>query len=556
MGILSDTASAKGIALGGSTRDYVAGSAPPSSARGPDRIGRYVILEELGRGGMGVVWTAYDPKLDRKVAIKRLRGSAWMTVRQARFIREAQALARLNHANIVTVHDVDTHEGRLYMAMECVDGQTLEDWLLTARRWPEIIEVFEQAGQGLAAAHAAGITHRDFKPSNMLITERGDVKVVDFGLAKYIDRASMHGDADDRRADDGQGPERDPVGRNPQERHADADPELMEMIDHSTGLKLTEIGRFVGTPAYMAPEQYPLIDEHEIGAWTDQFSFGATLYEALYGRLPFAGNTLDQLYDNARAERVREPPRDTLVPGWVHRVVLRAMRYEPDLRFASMAELLAALRADPARRRRRALAYAGGVALVGLASYGALQAAVGDADRPAPCRSSSERLVGVWDDDVRGAVRAGLLATDLPFAPDAAARVIEGLDAYAEGWTRQHTAVCEATRLHGEQSEALLDVRMTCLDRRRSELGALATVLSAAEGSTVTRAVSAVAQLRPVDPCAVAQPSAETIVPADPEERAAFLAIQAQLDGVNALLSAGRRTEARDEAVVIMFQTT
>ena len=181
--------------------DHAAGSDEPK------QLSRYLILEEIGRGGMGVVYTAYDPKLDRKVALKLIKkqaaaGSRKAVTRRARLVREAQALAKLNHPNIVTVHDVDTHEDQLYMAMEYFEGETLIVWVRRAKRsWREILEAFDQAGQGLAAAHAANITHRDFKPTNVLIAADGRVKVLDFGLAKSLghDDSLDHdsGDAED-----------------------------------------------------------------------------------------------------------------------------------------------------------------------------------------------------------------------------------------------------------------------------------------------------------------------------------------------------------------------
>lgn len=497
-------------------------------------MGRYLILEELGRGGMGVVWTAYDPKLDRKVAIKRLHRSQAMNVRQVRFIREAQALARLNHPNIVTVHDVDAHERQLYMAMEYVDGQTLECWLsMDSHDWRSILRIFDQAGRGLAAAHAAGITHRDFKPSNMLITSEGNVKVFDFGLAKYIDDDSKHLETEAL-------PEGEP---------AREDPNLMEMIGTSNRLKITKFGRFVGTPAYMAPEQYPALDGHPIGAWTDQFSFSVTLYESLYGERPFEGEDLLDIYANARAGRIREPPRGTVVPGWIYRVLHRAMHYDPGRRYPSMEALLTALRTDPALRRRRLLTYASSAALLGLASFGMLQAATAAPSPPLPCRGASKHLSGIWDEPKRIEVHQRMVATDLPFAADAARRTISGLDAYSDSWVAQHTNVCEATRIHGEQSESMLDVRMNCLERRRSELAALVKALTTPREQTVARSVAAVAGLRPAKPCALALPGVENDLPSDPVLRGEFMDLQTRIDDARALLITGRDAEARDLAI-------
>ncbi len=523
------------------TRAYDSGEPPRTESSPPTRIGRYLIVEELGRGGMGVVWTAYDPKLDRKVALKLLRTSSHTPTRKARFIREAQALARLNHPNIVTVHDVDTHDDQLYMAMEYVAGRTLEQWRHEGPDWRTILEVFGGAGQGLAAAHAADITHRDFKPSNVLIADDGRVKVLDFGLAKHMGRADESDDDDDD--DDGEPPR--VVALSGAHRPDRSD--IMKVIESSPRGRLTKVGRVVGTPAYMAPEQYIPLGPHGVSAKTDQFSFAVSLYEALYGQLPFEGSDLFQICDEVRAGNVREPSRDSPVPGWVLRVLQRALRADPGQRYPSMTALLAALAADPARRRRRILAYAGGVGLLGLAAYGVVEAATNEAPAPV-CQGASERVAEVWNDQTRASLEHGLIATDRPFAADTTRRVVAGLDDYTEAWARQHTAICEATRLHGEQSETLLDVRMTCLDRRRGELAALVDVLATAEEDTVAAAVAAVAGLRRPEPCASAQPGVQSDVPTEPTRRAEYLALQARLDDANALLAAGRYADARDRA--------
>ncbi|MCH9681102.1 MAG: serine/threonine protein kinase, partial [Deltaproteobacteria bacterium] len=268
----------------------------------PTKIGRYTVLDLLGVGGMGVVCTAYDPKLDRKVALKLLRkkseGDHRLSTGQARLIREAQALAKLTHPNIVTVHDVDTYEGQIYMAMEYVDGSSLDQWMVRGERhWRDVVEVFVDAARGLAAAHHAGITHRDFKPANVLIGKDGRVLVVDFGLAKSNDHEL-------ERSDDSPAPEA-AVDMGPE-------PNLMDVIGSTQDTKLTQVGRTVGTPAYMAPEQFLGL---EVGPETDQFSFGVALFEALYGYLPFPDESREELLDRVTEGRVNETPKDTPVPG-------------------------------------------------------------------------------------------------------------------------------------------------------------------------------------------------------------------------------------------------
>ncbi|MCY1064009.1 serine/threonine-protein kinase [Nannocystis sp. RBIL2] len=288
----------------------------------PLHLGRYRLLERLGAGGMGIVYAAYDSRLERKLALKLLRptrlGSAEAV---ARTLREARALARLSHPHVVHVYEVGELDGReIFVAMEHLAGPTLRAWLdAEPRPWPEVLAVFRQAGEGLAAAHAHGIVHRDFKPHNAMFGADGRVRVLDFGLAQV----------------DGAAEAREPV--------APADPDDFPRT-------LTSTGALLGTPAYMAPEQ---LEGHKGDARSDQFSFCVALHEALYGSRPFAGETLGELADSVRSERVTPPPRSTDVPAWVRAALLRGLRADPERRWPSMTELLAALSGDPAARRRR-----------------------------------------------------------------------------------------------------------------------------------------------------------------------------------------------------------
>ena len=273
----------------------------------PSTVGRYMVLDLIGVGGMGVVCTAYDPKLDRKVAIKLLKertsDERRNTMGRARLVREAQALAKLSHPNIITVHDVDTHEDRLFIAMEYVQGQTLADWLeAQSRPWREVLDVFGHAGAGLAAAHAAGVTHRDFKPSNVLIGEDGRVRVLDFGLAK------TEGTADDSQPIDmaDESSDHDDPPSDPQLITGDpSTSDIMNVIGSSTDLKLTQAGRVVGTLAYMPPEQH--LGEG-VGPATDQFAFAVSIHEALYGELPFGEEGSDEAFWRAAEGDIAAAP--------------------------------------------------------------------------------------------------------------------------------------------------------------------------------------------------------------------------------------------------------
>ncbi|HYH99019.1 protein kinase domain-containing protein, partial [Hyalangium sp.] len=294
--------------------------APASEGIAPGiRIGRYVIDRVLGQGGMGAVYLAHDPELDRRVAIKLLHPALSANPEnRARLLREAQAMARVHHSHVVTVHDVVTWEGQLFVAMEYVEGSTLREWMRTRRSLHQILELFRKAGEGLAAAHAAGLIHRDFKPGNVLIGVDGSVQVSDFGLARST----------------GALVEAEPSP--PEGERAQPAPLLQQ--------ELTQTGLLMGTLGYMAPEQMLL---RPIDARSDQFSFCVALYEALYGQRPFQGKDATALVQ-AIYDRTLQPPLSRLrVPPWVHEVLLRGLSPLPEERFPSMEALLAALSRSP-----------------------------------------------------------------------------------------------------------------------------------------------------------------------------------------------------------------
>jgi serine/threonine protein kinase len=303
-------------------------------------VGRYVVESWIGAGSMGDVYAAHDPDLDRRVAIKvlRARGSDRAAESVAtRMRREAQAMARLSHQNVVTVYDVGTFEGCVFVAMELVDGGTLRAWRREQpRSWREVLGVFEHAGLGLAAAHAAGLVHRDFKPDNVLVGRDGRVRVTDFGLARAV-------------REEGEGsPREEPAGAPPA-------PALHDTI--------TRTGTLVGTPAYMAPEQ---LAGATADARSDMFGFCVALHEALYGRRPFAGATVAELRVSAASESLPAPPRGSGVPAYLHRALSVGLRRTPEQRYDSMETLLAVLR--PPRRARPVVAVAIGVPLALLAA--------------------------------------------------------------------------------------------------------------------------------------------------------------------------------------------
>jgi formylglycine-generating enzyme required for sulfatase activity len=330
------------------------------------RVGRYVILERVGNGAMGVVYGAYDPELDRKIALKLLLrvGAGAAPLARARMMREAKAMARLSHPNVAAVHDVGmSDDDRVFLATEFLAGGTVRAWLEGAPRgWREIVTVFIAAGRGLAAAHAEGLVHRDFKPDNVLLDKDGRARVVDFGLARNIEVAE---------AESKSGGAGGLIGTANERLPPRYDPNLTTGVDMSPSDKLdklTRTGALMGTPAYMAPEQFlgEPTDER-----TDQFSFCVALFEALYGQRPFEGDTLLAMSVSVTGGLLRPIPRDRDVPAWIRRVVLRGLRVQRDERYPTMATLIAALEDDPAVRGRRRIITVG---LVGVALASALVA--------------------------------------------------------------------------------------------------------------------------------------------------------------------------------------
>ncbi len=327
------------------------GGSPPRSVVSL-QVGRFPILRLLGSGGMGAVYAAYDELLDRKVALKVMhpdRGGSLGGSRKQRTLVEARALARLSHPNIPLVYEVGEAHQQVSISREFIDGQTLADWCSEAPRgWQDILSMYLQAGEGLHAAHQAGIVHRDFKPDNVLVGSDGRPRVVDFGLARIGGQSSasiqipssmsgQHTTVNSQAAT----PAIDGQQASPASPVSTAQ-KAPESTQPNTAQPVTQAGSISGTPGYMSPEQYIGGD---VNSLSDQFSFCAALYEALYGYLPFSGNTLEE---HAAAVRgpARPPPPASKVPVEVQRALLRGLSVDPLQRFSSMGELLSALRLE------------------------------------------------------------------------------------------------------------------------------------------------------------------------------------------------------------------
>lgn len=480
-----------------------------------DTLGRYLVIGRVGAGGMAVVYSAYDPTLDRKVALKLVRpdldGGSGTPASRTRLLREAQAMARLSHPNVVSVYDTGTVGDEVYLAMEFVEGTTLEGWCAAERRtWREVLDVYVAAGRGLAAAHVAGLIHRDFKPANVLMGADGRVRVADFGIA----RRSV------QMPESAQG--------------------LAPGVLNST---VTETGGLVGTPAYMSLEQFMGLPTD---VRTDIFSYCVALYEAVYGHRPFEGDTLVTLVKSISEGRIRPVPAGSNVPPWLRAALLRGLRALPEERYPSMTALLEELSRDRSRRWRKVAVVVGGLVVIGALAATAWEVA---AQRAQLCAGGESAWAGVWDEGERREAAAAFTRTGLPYAESAFRRVDAAMVSYRHDWLEMHQHSCAATRLRGEQSEDVLDRRMSCLDERMASARAWSGLMVKADRDTVGHAVSMTEALPSVQDCAELRTLTATVPePADPAVRARLHALRDEIAKVDALGRAGKALDANDAA--------
>jgi tetratricopeptide (TPR) repeat protein/predicted Ser/Thr protein kinase len=469
-------------------------------------LGRYVILARQGVGGMGVVYAAYDPQLDRRVALKLMhrRGAGEDEKAARRLLAEAKASAQFSHPNVITVHDVGTWEGRVFLAMEFIEGAPLSKWMREpGRDWQQLLDAFTKAGRGLEAAHEAGLVHRDFKPDNVLVGIDGRVKVLDFGLARRFDGSAEPTERRDREA---------------------------------------------GTPAYMSPEQHM---GRALDHRSDQFSFCVALYEALYGELPFSARTRFELALAVTDGRVGPAPRGAGVPNWVRYALLRGLDPEPEGRWQDMGELLDALARDPHHGLRQLLLGVGATLLV-ITSGIVLMQVAGDEPEPDeqassdPCNFGDQRIATVWNPERAEVLRAAFDDVDKPWAKAMVGEVEEGLETWSQGWAAMHRSACEATHVHHVQSDVTLDRRMLCLDRRLAEFDGVITLLSTGGPEVLVRANEAVSQLPALEPCADAQALTTVRDPplASEEQRLELEALDRELARASTLEFAGDYRQA------------
>jgi eukaryotic-like serine/threonine-protein kinase len=532
-------------------------TAPGESFAAGTSVSRYVALEQIGRGGMGRVLRAYDPKLQREVALKEVRRDALDDEATARLAAEARAMAKLSHPHVVAVYDVEQLEvGEVVLVMEYVAGRTLKGWLRSEdRSWRAIVDAFIQAGRGLAAAHEVGLLHRDFKPANVLVSERGTVKVTDFGLAKISGSLS----------------------------HSSS----VEMGTSADGL--TEAGTVMGTPRYMAPEQHC---GESLTPAADQYAFCVALWEGLCGEPPFAGETMakDKLKgppawperttpraaveashpaDRWRALTGRWPfegrgkgllrakgvgalrwPSEVGVPRHVVDALRRGLSAQPEQRWPSMEVLLAELGRDPSHRRRR-LTLIGGVTVVALGAWGAQH--IQRARTLAACASEGAAIEAVWYDARAEAIRSAFEATGISYASDTWSRGRPRVDAYADQWAEARRATCERAEVERTMTPELAEASRGCLDEQRQQLDALLQQLEVPDETTIPKAGTATASLPRVRACLdESRLRHRTELPNDPGLRERVRALRSRLSRASAAKAMSQYAAALEDAQAVL----
>ena len=425
-------------------------------------IGRFEIQRRVGSGGMGVVYAAYDPRLDRNIALKVLRSDADPSMGE-QILDEARAAARIQHPNVVSVFDSGEDDGRVWIAMELIDGCTLRQWWKAEPRgWREISELFAQCARALAQAHRIDLVHRDFKPNNVLVetpaTGRPVARVVDFGLA-------------------------------------------------ARGTEVAPRTGWAGTPAYMAPEQY---EAEPVDGRADQFSFCVALYEALHRRLPFEAATLPAQREAVEEGRIQPVQRH--VPRWLRRIILRGVRPDRDERFESMDEVVAAIEHGLGRRRRVL-----GVAAAGVVVASALTTAWTWTAAADPCAAVVDSAKEHWHEARRDEIRAW-------FGDSDSTHFEAVIDKWVGGWQAMRTEACLAADVHAQQSAHVRGLRDACLQRRIATLDGQLNALLDLEPTPAhaAQAVRAASELPALDGCAdVDALLRETPVEGSPEHIAA-----------------------------------
>ncbi|MCG8422367.1 MAG: serine/threonine-protein kinase [Proteobacteria bacterium] len=502
----------------------------------PGAIGRFELLDRIGSGSSGAVYAAYDNQLERQVALKLVRpalvdqknlhedlepgespgpgatpeSSASVKKTGQRLLHEAQTLARISHPNVVQVYDADIYRGWFFLVMELVQGKTLREWVTEQGSvaeevpWRAILDKFVAAGRGLAAAHAAGLVHRDFKPTNVIVADDGRVYVADFGLARQIE--------------------------------GDESTELGEPVAVSgRSIELTATGNLVGTPAYMSPEQ---MQGRPADSRSDQYSFCVALYEALYGQRPVVARDFETLRTLATSGEFTQLSRSSAIPVAVRNVLKRGLSVEPGDRYPDMDALLGDLNRSLRPRRR---AWIGALLLGAAVVVGSVLFWHVALPSDEPCAASGRSVVELWNDDIAERAHTAFLSTRLPYAEATWRRLHKRMDRYAASLQAEHREICEATYVHQVQSAEDFDSRTLCLARRRRELGALISGLVRADNLMVERSLQAVAALPRSGACRDgAAPALGIPVPGDPTIASRVTEIRDRIAEARVLALSGR----------------
>ena len=456
--------------------------------------GRYEVRSRAGAGATGIVYEAWDPELSRRIALKVIDPSgdhASRAAARAAVLREARALAHVDHPNVIDVYDIGVADDAVYLAMEFVAGRTMLAWSTEQPESRRILEVLDECGRALAAAHDAGLVHGDFKPANVLIPDEGPIKVVDFGLARAVGRSDVRS---------------------------------VESPEQAGSLGLTIRGR--GTPAYMAPEQ---IAGDPSGPKSDQFAFCVTAWELLFGRRPFVGASLLELATAVLDGRIETPSRDQAVPRHIERALRRGLATDPGARHSSMRDLLAALAEDG--RGGRWWWLGGAAALGGVVAWGTAE--------PTP-ECSTDDVQRIWSETRAAGVEAAFSGTELDYALDAAAEVRRRLDGWVADWSATYLDTCAGVTV-AEDSDPNRHPDLACLHSALSRLDAVVTVLEAADSQVVRESTAVVGTLPEPSSCDDdPAPTGDT----DQRKRDELRELERRLARVLALMRAGRLGEA------------
>ncbi len=456
--------------LDGETATGASTFASPRSATRPDEltaplpsgtwVGPYRVLYPLAAGGMGVVYVGQDPRLDRRVALKLLRADRLEPRAGERLRREARALARLSSPHVVTVHAVGDSAYGVWVAMELVEGQTLDTWMREGPRpWTLVLRKLCAAAMGLADAHAVGIVHRDFKPSNVLLGDDGRVLVADFGLAAVYESGSTLG--------------------------------AIDVVSTAEFGPMTQTGGLVGTPAYMAPEQ---LRGARADTRSDQFSWCVSAFEAMFGERPYAGRSILGLLESIERGRVRPTTGPAAVPRWIQRVLRRGLESSPARRHADMNALLTAL--DPKRRRRRTAVAVAGAVLLPLSTV----AWASQRPAPSPCDGTTGQAESVWNDEQRTRLGDAFDRLHPPQASAVLATAVRHLDERTTNWSTAYARACDANR-SGATADPRVDQRIQCLQMTLDDTETAVQSLLTADAQGLGRANTVVRGLMQVEDC-------------------------------------------------------